>query len=108
MPTASPLDAIARAVAREMCPKALESEVQEFLDRHSDRVDAQGRRLVVRNGHLPPRELLTGVGPLELLTELRPLRVRDKSADPSGRVRMLWQILPPFLRNTKAFEKRIP
>jgi hypothetical protein len=32
-PTASPLDAIARAGAREMLQKALESEVQEFLDR---------------------------------------------------------------------------
>jgi hypothetical protein len=48
VPTASPLDAIARAGAREMLQKALESEVQEFLDRHSDRVDAQGRRLVVK------------------------------------------------------------
>ena len=87
-PKAIPLDAIARAGAREMLQKALESEVQEFLDRHSDRVDAQGRRLVVRNGHLPPRELLTGVGPLEL----RQPRVRDKSADPAGRVRFSSQI----------------
>jgi len=104
VPTASPLDAIARAGAREMLQKALESEVQEFLDRHSDRVDAQGRRLVVRNGHLPPRELLTGVGPLEL----RQPRVRDKSADPAGRVRFSSQILPPYLRKTKAIEELIP
>ncbi|MFN8855957.1 MAG: transposase, partial [Planctomycetaceae bacterium] len=89
-PTASPLDAIARAGAREMLQRALESEVQEFLDRHSDRVDSQGRRLVVRNGHLPPRELLTGVGPLEL----RQPRVRDKSANPGERVRFSSQILP--------------
>ena len=104
VPTASPLDAIARAGAREMLQKALESEVQEFLDRHSDRVDAQGRRLVVRNGHLPPRELLTGVGPLEL----RQPRVRDKSPDPAGRVRFSSQILPPYLRKTKAIEELIP
>jgi len=65
-PTASPLDAIARAGAREMLQRALESEVQEFLDRHSSRADTKGRRLVVRNGHLPPRQRLTGVGPLEL------------------------------------------
>jgi hypothetical protein len=60
--TDRPLDAIARAGAREMLQRALESELQEFLDRHSDRVDSQGRRLVVRNGQLPPRELLTGWG----------------------------------------------
>ena len=103
-PTASPLDAIARAGAREMLQRALESEVQEFLDRHSDRVDSQGRRLIVRNGHLPPRELLTGVGPLEL----RQPRVRDKSVNPGERVRFSSQILPPYLRKTKAIEELIP
>jgi transposase-like protein len=102
-PTASPLDAIARAGAREMLQRALESEVQEFLDRHSSRVDAKGRRLVVRNGHLPSRQLLTGVGPLEL----RQPRVRDKSADASERVTFSSQILPPYLRKTKAIEELI-
>jgi hypothetical protein len=87
-----------------MLQRALESEVQEFLDRHSSRVDAKGRRLVVRNGHLPSRQLLTGVGPLEL----RQPRVRDKSADGSERVTFSSQILPPYLRKTKAIEELIP
>ena len=104
VPTASPLDSIVRAGARAMLQMALDQEVQDFLDRYSDRVDTQGRRLVVRNGHLPPRELLTGVGPLEL----RQPRVRDKSPDPSERVHFSSKILPPYLRKTKAIEELIP
>ncbi len=77
---------------------------QEFLDRHSDRVDSQGRRLVVRNGHLPPQDMLTGAG----LLELRQPRGRDKSADPAGQARFSSQILPPYLRKTKAIEELIP
>ncbi len=58
----------------------------------------------MRNGHLPSRQLLTGVGPLEL----RQPRVRDKSADASERVTFSSQILPPYLRKTKAIEELIP
>jgi hypothetical protein len=81
-PTASPLDAISRAGAREMLQRALEREVQDFLDRHLSRVDAKGRRLVVRNGQLPSWQLLTGVGPLQL----RQPWVRNKSAAASKRL----------------------
>lgn len=51
VPTASPLDSIVRAGSRAMRQMALDHAVQEFLDRYSERVDAQGRRLVVRNAH---------------------------------------------------------
>ena len=44
-----------------MLEAALQAEVEAFLDEHQDRRDEQGRRLVVRNGHLPRREVLTGV-----------------------------------------------
>jgi hypothetical protein len=39
VPTANPLDSIVRAGARAMLQVALDQEVQEFLDRHSDRVE---------------------------------------------------------------------
>ena len=62
----SPLDEIIRTGAQQMLQTAIEAEVCEFLLEHSDRCDEQGRRLVVRNGYLPERELLTGVGRLEV------------------------------------------
>ena len=100
----SPLDAVVRAGARKMLQAALESEVQEFLEQHSSRVDDQGRRQVVRNGYLPPREIVTGAGPLEVSQP----RVRDKSADATERVRFSSSILPPYLRKSKSIEELIP
>jgi hypothetical protein len=62
----SPLDELVRRGAQQMLQAAINAEVEQFLDQHSGRVDAQGRRQVVRNGHLPTREILTGAGPLEV------------------------------------------
>lgn len=100
----SPLDALVREGARKMLQAALESEVQEFLEQHSFRVDEQGRRQVVRNGYLPLREIVTGAGPLEVSQP----RVRDKSADVTERVRFSSSILPPYLRKSKSIEELIP
>lgn len=87
-----------------MLQAALESEVQDFLELHASRVDDQGRRQVVRNGHLPPREIVTGAGPLAVTQP----RVRDKSPDAASRVRFSSSILPPYLRKSKSIEELIP
>jgi putative transposase len=100
----SPLDALVQEGARKMLQAALENEVQSFLEEHSARVDDQGRRVVVRNGRLPTREIMTGAGALEV----RQPRVRDKSADPAQRVRFSSAILPPYLRKSKSVEELIP
>ena len=87
-----------------MLQAALESEVQAFLEQYASKVDAEGRRLVVRNGTLPTRQILTGAGPLEIVQP----RVRDKSAEPAERVRFSSSILPPYLRKSKSLEELIP
>jgi putative transposase len=87
-----------------MLQSALENEVQSFLDEHAARIDDQGRRLVVRNGHLPAREIVTGAG----LLEIRQPRVRDKSEAPDERVHFSSSILPPYLRKSKSVEELIP
>lgn len=99
----SPLDQLVREGARKMLQAALENEVEAFLEQHSGRVDDQGRRQVVRNGHLPSREIMTGAGPLEVAQP----RVRDKSAE-TDRVRFSSSILPPYLRKSKSIEELIP
>jgi len=60
----SPLDEIVREGARCVLQAAIAVEVDDFIASHSDRRDEQGRRNVVRNGHLLSREILTGAGPL--------------------------------------------
>ncbi len=74
------LDEIARRGAQRMLKDTLEAEVRAFVERHRDQVDESGRRFVVRNGHLPEREVLTGVGPLEVTQP----RVRDRRGVPLG------------------------
>lgn len=100
----SPLDEIVREGARRMLQAAIDTEVEDFLAIHSHRVDGQGRRYVVRNGHLPSREILTGAGPLEVQQP----RVRDNSPEKENRVFFSPSVLPPYLKKSKAIEELIP
>lgn len=99
------LEDIAREGARRMLQHAVEQEVAGYIDAHQQAVDAAGHRLVVRNGHKPPRTIKTGCGPIEV----RQPRVDDRRVDENGvRFRFTSQILPPYLRKTKAIEELIP
>lgn len=98
------LDQIVRDGARKMLQAALEDEVTAFLEMHATTVDEIGRRLVVRNGYLPSREVVTGAGGLEVQQP----RVRDKSSDAEERIRFSSSILPPYLRRSKAIDELIP
>lgn len=100
----SALDEIVRQGAQQMLQAAIENEVEAFLTQHADRCDEQARRFVVRNGHLPSREIATGAGMLEVAQP----RVRDRSPDVAGRVRFSPSILPPYLRRSKSVNELIP
>ncbi len=100
----STLDEIIREGARQMLQTAIESEVDDFVAQHADRRDADGKRLVVRNGYLPSRELLSGAGPLEV----KQPRVRDNSPTSQDRVVFSPTVLPPYLRRSKSIEELIP
>lgn len=96
---------ILRRGAEEMLAMAIENEVAEYIARYADLRDSEGRRLVVRNGHLPARTIQTGIGDMAV----RQPRVNDKRIDSSGRrVRFSSSILPPYLRRTKSVEELIP
>ena len=58
----SVLDEIVRDGARQMLAAALQAEVAAYVDAHRDEVDAEGRRLVVRNGYHAAREVTTAAG----------------------------------------------
>jgi transposase-like protein len=98
------LDQFVRQGAQQMLQKAIEAEVQEFLEQHAERRDPKGKRLVVRNGHKPARKIVTGAGALEV----EQTRVRDNSPDKAQRVQFSSAILPPYLRRSKAIEEFIP
>jgi transposase len=73
---ADPLSEVLRNGARALLAQAIEAEVAEFLAKHADLKTAAGLRRVVRHGHLPEREVLTGIGPVGV----RQPRVRDRGA----------------------------
>ena len=99
------LEQIARNGARRALQKAIEEEVAEYLDAHREVLDESGRRMVVRNGHKPAREILTALGPIEVSQP----RVDDRRVDENGvRFRFTSKILPPYLRKTKAIEELVP
>lgn len=97
------LTAILRDGAQRMLTQAIEAEVTDWIQTHALERDERGRRQVVRNGHLPRRKLLTGLGAMDV----RQPRVHDRrSADRSEKFTS--KILPPYLRKTKSMEELIP
>jgi transposase-like protein len=87
-----------------MLQSAIDAEVEAFIASHAERTDEQGRRLVVRNGNLPERNILTGAGNIPVTQG----RVRDNDPDRSRRVTFSPSVLPSYLRKTTAIEELIP
>ena len=96
----SALERLISEGARRMLKEALEVEVAEYIEKHAHLRDGNGRLVVVRNGSLPERELVTGVGPLEI----KQPRVRD------GREgeKFTSAILPPYMRRVPSIDALIP
>ena len=95
----SVLEEIIREGARKLLQQAIEAEVAEYLERFKGQTD-EGRRLVVRNGSLPARELVTGIGPLKI----RQPRVRDRR---EGEV-FSSNIIPRYMRRVPSVDNLIP
>jgi putative transposase len=94
---------ILRAGAQKMLATAIQQEVEEWLAQRAHLRDEQGHRQVVRNGHLPKREIITGLGRIEVQQP----RVRDRR--PAGEAEPFSsKILPPYLRKSKSVEELIP
>ena len=100
------LTEILRSGAYALLTQAVEAEVAEFLAKHADLKTEDGLKRVVRHGHLPEREIMTGIGPVAV----RQPRVRDREAgaDDAGRIRFTPAILPPYARRSKSLEMLIP
>jgi transposase-like protein len=99
-----PLTEVLRSGARSLLAHAIEAEVAAFLGNHADTLTADGRRRLVRHGHLPEREIVTGIGPIVV----RAPRVRDRAGRDGERIRFSSAILPPYARRSKSLEVLIP
>src|ERR1035437_4640889 len=94
------LEELLQTGARQMLQAAIENEVAEYVGGHAGLQDAAGHRLVVRNGYLPGRELVTGIGPVKM----RQPRIHDRRPGE----KFTSQILPPFMRRVPSVDALIP
>jgi transposase-like protein len=99
-----PLTEVLRTGARALLAQAVEAEVSSLLSCHADKLTDDGRRRLVRHGHLPEREIMTGIGPVAV----RCPRVRDRGGDGCERIRFSSAILPRYARRSKSLEVLIP
>ena len=99
-----PLTAVLRNGARALLAQAIEAEAAALLASHADKLTEDGRQRLVRHGHLPEREVMTGIGPVAV----RCPRVRDRVGEGLERIRFSSAILPPYARRSKSLEVLIP
>ena len=104
--SSSLLDEIVRDGARQMLAAALQAEVAAYVEAHSEELDENGRRLVVRNGHHAEREVSTAAGAVPV----RAPRVDDKRTDPvtGERRRFSSAILPAWSRKSPRVAEVLP
>ena len=102
--SADPLTEIVRKGARDLLAAAVEAEVAEFLASHAHELDEHGRQRVVRHGHLPAREIMTGIGKVSVEVP----RVRDRGASGDERYRFYSKLVPPYVRKSKSVEELLP
>jgi len=98
-----PLTGVIRDGARKLIEQAIEVELAALMASYADDKLADGRARLVRHGHLPEREVLTGVGPVPVKVP----RVRDRGAA-MDKVTFAPSILPRYLRKAKSVEELLP
>ena len=89
-----------------MLAAALEAEVAAYIAAHAGELDERGHRLVVRNGHAVPRQVLTSAGAVAV----RAPRVNDKRVDETSGERRQFSsaILPAWCRKSPKITEVLP
>lgn len=95
------LSELVRNGVRQIIATTVEAELQEFLAHYQDLKDEQGRTAVVRNGYLPKRTIVSGVGEVEIQGP----KVPDRTA--SG-IKFNSSLLPPYLKRAQSVEEVLP
>jgi transposase-like protein len=83
-----------------MLHRALEIEVEDYIQRHAHEIDEAGRKKVVRNSKSKARTVTTMAGSVEV----RAPRVNDKREGE----KFVSALLPPSLRKTPKIESLLP
>lgn len=95
------LTGLLKTGARELITQAVQAELAPFLSQHQEKTDEQGRPLVVRNGYLPKREILTGIGPIQIKVS----KTRDRSGQ---KIHFRSELLPQYIKPRQSVETVLP
>lgn len=101
------------AGARGLIEKTVEAELQGLLDQYENAIDLAGRQVVVRNGPLPERDILTAPRrPSPIPTGAAGHRQSagrrsSRSQSPLGKPAKRLLARPVFLTNSRFFEAPI-
>ncbi len=94
------LESVLRSGAHKLLLQALENEVAEYLGKHKQDIDATGHQMVVRNGYHNEREIVTGLGPINLK--------QPRIHDTSGKRQFSSNIVPKYMRRIASVDNLIP
>jgi len=96
-----PLTELLRDGARRLIQQAVEAELAELLGQYAGQTDSQGRAAVVRNGYLPERDVVTGIGPVPVQVP----KVRSRTDEP---VVFRSALVPPYVRRARSLDAALP
>jgi transposase-like protein len=98
-----PFTDVLRDGARKLIEEAIHAELAALMNAFSGERLPDGRARLVRHGHLPEREVMTGIGPVPVKVP----RVRDRGAG-EDKITFTPSILPRYLRKAKSVEELLP
>ena len=96
-----PLTELLRTGARGLVEAAVSAEFEEYLSAFVQEKLPDGRQRVVRNGHLPERKILTGLGEVDV----RVPKARSRSGSPEP---FRSSVAPPYVRRCASLDAAIP
>ena len=96
-----PLTELLRSGARRLIEAAVSAEFEEYLSAFGHEKLPDGRQRVVRNGHLPERKILTGLGEVDV----RVPKARSRSGAPEP---FRSSVAPPYVRRCASLDAAIP
>ena len=94
------LNELLRSGAQKLIHNAVEAELREFMSQHQG-VTEDGKVSVIRNGYLPKRQILTGIGAVSV--RIPKVRSQDGEA-----LTFRSALVPPYVRKTRSLEAALP
>jgi transposase-like protein len=96
-----PLTELLRSGARDLIAQAVNAELVEVMKAFANEKTDGGRARVVRSGYQPKREILTGIGAVEVKVPKIRARQGETACFNSA-------LVPPYVRKSKSIEAAIP